>query len=292
MNTPHVLGRANMAGVLSNLEFILQLILFTKMFSQKQPGELISLAQGLGVDGFDLCVRTNHLVNPSNVATALPQLASELRSSGLDVPMLTGDADLLLPDHPIGQLILAAMDEADVRMLKIGYFHFNPASNDYTANMDRARRAYDGWQKLAHKYRVKICHHTHSGQIIGSNGSGASCLMAGLDPSLVGVKIDPAHLVLEGEDFLAAFSMVRDYVCIVSLKDALVTRGEKNGHGCTIGQTVEAGQGMVDWTDVGQCLAENGFDGPMSIHCEFKGVDDFDGAVKREVAFFRRWLER
>ena len=262
------------------------------MFGQKSPQELAALAQQLGVDGFDLCVRTNHPVNPGNVTTALGQYVNELRRRGLDVPMLTGDGDLLEPDHPTAEPILAAMDEANVRLLKIGYFQFDPVHDDYAVVLERARRSYDGWQQLAGRYRVKICHHTHSGRIIGSNGAAAARLMDGLDPALVGVKIDPAHLVMEGEDFTAAYAMVRQYVCIVSLKDALVTRGETNGHGCATGKTVEAGRGMVHWTDVHQCLAANSFDGPMSIHCEFKGVDDFDGAVEREAAFFRRWLQR
>ena len=71
-------------------------------------------------------------------------------------------------------------------------------------------------------------------------------------------------------------------------------RGEKNGHGTKIARTVVAGAGMVDWTAVAAELDRIGFEGPLSIHCEFEAPagEEFVPTAQREAAFFRRLLGR
>jgi sugar phosphate isomerase/epimerase len=84
--------------------------------------------------------------------------------------------------------------------------------------------------------------------------------------------------------------MVGGYLSIVAVKDVLLTRIEKNGHGAIERQWLEAGQGVVDWTAVAEVLAARGFDGPISVHCEFETTpEERDAAIKREVSFFRRF---
>lgn len=52
--------------------------------------------------------------------------------------MLTGDSKLLFPDDT-AKLILAAMDKADVRLIKLGYFMFDPLKQNYWQEVDRIR---------------------------------------------------------------------------------------------------------------------------------------------------------
>ncbi len=268
----------------------MQLILFSKMFADRGPAALVSLAQSLGVDGYDLCVRPGHPVETADVGAALPRVVGQLRAEDVAVPMVTCEGDLVSPEHPSAEPIVAAMDKADVRLMKLGYFQFDPAKDRFAAVLDNARRALGGWEKLGRKYDVKICHHTHC-DMLGSTAAGALLLVNGLEPKYIGVKVDPRHLAVEGEPFAAAAAMVRDYLSIVSLKDAGMAKGKRDGHGCKVHSTVEAGQGWVDWTVVRQTLVDVGFDGPMSIHCEFElDAGGFDDAVAREVKFFRQWL--
>ena len=49
---------------------------------------------------------------------------------------------------------------------------------------------------------------------------------------------------------------------------------------------------MIDWTTVFGNLRRIGFEGPVSVHCEFEVPRTaFLQAVKREIAFFKRVWE-
>jgi len=105
-----------------------KLILFSKFFKEKSVGQLIALADELGLDGFDLCVRPGYPINPDNAFDELPKAVRKFRSAGLDILMVTGNFDLLLPDHPTAEPIVEAMGRADVRLLKLGYFTVDPVT--------------------------------------------------------------------------------------------------------------------------------------------------------------------
>ena len=119
----------------------MRLIVFSKMLKQKSVAELIDLAQRHGYDGYDLAVRPGHPVNPDNAAAALPQAQAQMARAGLRIGMVTGNFDLLTADHPLAEPLLAAMDSADVRLLKLGYFKFEPGNDGLLgAGGERAAR--------------------------------------------------------------------------------------------------------------------------------------------------------
>ena len=107
----------------------MKLIVFSKMLQEKSVAELIELAQRHGYDGYDLAVRPGHPVNPDNAAAALPQAQAQMEQAGLQIGMVTGNFDLLTADHPLAEPLLAAMDSANVRLLKLGYFRFRAADD-------------------------------------------------------------------------------------------------------------------------------------------------------------------
>ena len=270
----------------------MKLIVFSKMFREHTVPQLADLAHAHRFDGYDLAVRPGYPVNPDNVSTALPAAARLMAGEGLSIPMVTGNFDLLTPEHPTAEPILAAMDKADVRLIKLGYFRYVPHETDYWQLAGDIRRALEGWQALGSKYGVKICYHTHSGDFMGLNGAALMHLLRGFDPRFIGAYIDAGHLVANGEDFPLGLAMVIDYLSIVAVKDVLILRGEGNGHGTELRRWVPAGEGMVDWTTVFAELRHVAFDGPVSIHCEFEVPEDgFARAFAREVAFFRRMVE-
>lgn len=270
----------------------MKLIMFSKMLKDRDTAGLIAWAQEAGLDGYDLCVRPGYVVNPDNAATALPEVVGAFREAGLDIPMVTANFDLLGPDHPTAEPILQAMDTADVRLLKLGYFKFDPAKQDYWAEVDRIRHVFAAWERLVWKYRVKICYHTHSNRCMGLNAGMLAHLIEGFEPACIGAYLDAGHLLAEGEEYAVAVAILRRYLSIVAVKDFLITRGEKNGHGTKQRSVVPAGAGMADWSAFFEVLAQVGFDGPVSVHCEFKVPEggDFEQMVKDEVAFFRQFV--
>ena len=268
----------------------MKLIVFSKMLQEKSIAELVELAQKHGYDGYDLAVRPGHPVNPDNAATALPQAQTQMKQAGLQIGMVTGNFDLLTADHPLAEPLLAAMDSADVRLLKLGYFRFEPQTMDYWEQVDDVRRAFSAWERLASIYNVKICYHTHSHYCMGLNAAALMHLLRDFDPAYLGAYLDPGHFAVDGEPFDFGLAMAREHLSILSVKDVLVQRVEKNGHGAAKALWVAAGEGIVDWTAVFGELRRIEYDGFLSIHCEYDIDDDedwFDTFV-REVAFFRK----
>lgn len=267
----------------------MKLIAFSKHFKEKSPQQLIDIAHQVKLDGWDLCVRPGYPVCPDNAGTELPAVARQMAAQGLEVCMVTGNFDLVTIDHPTTKPILTAMDRADIRFLKLGYFGFDPLKQDYWKEVERIRYALDGWQQLARQYNVRVCYHTHSERCMGLNGAALAHLVRGFDPKYIGAYIDPAHLVVEGEEFSVGLAMVREYLSLVALKDVLLTREEKDGHGKMKLNWLAAPGGMVDWTTVFGELVRVGYDGPISIHCEFAQPTDpqFMEKVSGEIAFFR-----
>lgn len=272
----------------------MKLILFSKMWQDASLDELVRMGHDWNLDGFDLCVRPGHPVNPGNVATALPAAARRLRDEGLDVPMVTGNFDLLEPEHPAAEPILAAMDRAGIRLLKLGYFTFDPRTLDYPAELRRVRGILKRWETLGRRHGVKICNHTHSRRCMGLNGAAMAAMLDGLDPAVMGAYLDPGHLLCEGEELDTAMAMVRRHLSLVAVKDVLLERVERNGHGSVRPKWLPAGQGMVDWTNFfGLLREEHAYDGPVSVHCEFETPPGRrDTAAREEIAFFRRFVPR
>jgi sugar phosphate isomerase/epimerase len=266
----------------------MKLIVFTKLFKEKSIQELVSLANETGLDGFDLCLRKGYAVSPENARTQLKEMVRVLEKEDLSIPMATGEGHLLLPDAPEVEPLLAALDSANVRLLNLGYFRFNPHTMDYWKEVDRIRSAFEGWQMLSRRYHVKICYHTHSHLCMGVNCAALMHLLRGFDPACIGAYIDPGHMAVEGEDFSFGTSMVREYLSIVAVKDVLRTRREWHTHGASRVKFVPAGQGMLDWTAIFAELRRINFQGPISVHCEFHvPQEEFERQAMQEVRFFR-----
>lgn len=268
----------------------MKLILFSKFFGDKSIEELIKLAHDFDFAGYDLCVRPGYPINPDNASEKLSAAVKLLNTEGVSIPMVTGNFDLLYPDHPTAEPILAAMDKADVRLIKLGYYPFDPEKQDYWQEVDKIRKGFEGWQQLGRKYNIKICYHTHCG-CMGMNCAALAHLVNGFDPERIGAYIDPCHMVIEGEEFRLGAAMIKKYLSIVALKDVLLIREEINGHGKSKHLFPIAGEGMVNWTAVFSELKRIGYDGPLSVHCEFEVPQErFADMVKREIAFFRPFV--
>ncbi len=270
----------------------MKVIVFSKMLSEKSIGELIELGHSHDLDGYDLCIRPGHPVTPENVRDTLVPAVRALNDAGLCVPMATADITLTSPDDPTAEPILAALDTANVRLLKLGYTFFDPVRQRYWDEVDRIRRDNERWAILAQRYDVKVCYHTHNERVIGLNAAALCHLINGFDPQYIGAYLDPTHLILEGEEFAFGLAMIQDYLSIVAGKDVLKVRVDKADHGAYSYHGVPAGKGMVDWTAVFADLKRIGYDGPLSVHCEWHdaGTQFFD-ILRREIAFFKRHRE-
>ena len=255
----------------------MKVVYFTKSFKSSDVADLIRKGHAIGVEGYDLAVRPGYAVSPETV-DRLPAAVKELRANGIDVPMITAPTDLVLPGDERAEPMLRATAEAGVPLFKLGYFRFDPGQ-DYWAAVDEARRALAGWEALAARYGVTVCYHTHSGNHMGLNASALAHLIRGFDPERIGGYLDPGHLLVSGEPFHYAASIVGEQLKAVGAKDRdWATR-----------RWVPAGQGDVDWDHVFDTLKEIGFAGPVSVHAEYHLATDEEhfASLPAEIAFFK-----
>lgn len=272
---------------------VMKLIVFSKMFKEKSIKELIQIALENQFDGYDLCVRDEYQVNPDNAGSELGKVVEMMRKENLDIPMITSPGDLLFPDKDYVKPLLKAMADNDVKFIKLGYFRIDPETQDYWKEVEKTRQAFSQWEKLAKEYQVKICYHTHSNRCLGLNCAAMLHMIDGFDPECIGAYVDAGHLSKEGAEFAFELAMIKKYLSIIAVKDMSFTREEINGHGKKVFRCVRAGLGIVDWTAVANDLKRIGFNGPVSIHCEFQDAkDDFMAAFKREVKFFRELFNK
>lgn len=272
----------------------MKLVLFSKALKDKDIPGLIEIAHALGLEGYDLAVREGYVVNPDNVREMLPVLRKEFAREGLCVPMVTAPWDLVSPACPLAETLLSALNDNDIRLLKPGYVLCDPRKGEsYWRKVGELRGNLEGWARLAEKYGVKVCYHTHSDFYLGLNCAALMHLLQGLDPAFLGAYIDPGHMTIHGEPYALGIDMVREYLSIVGLKDVLLQRSDHGEEGGRVEKFVPAGEGMVRWSEVFAELTRIGFTGPLSVHAEYETntPEEFQAKLQREVEYFRRKRE-
>jgi len=266
-----------------------QLIVFSKLLKDRSIPELIDLAHSHGFDGYDLCVRPGYPVSPEDAALTLPVAVRQMAAAGLTVLLVTGPTGLTDPRQPGTEDMLAALADAGVPRLKLGYFRYNPL-RPYWDQVDDARRCLENWEVLGRIYGVQLCYHTHSGNLLGLNAAALMHLLRDRDPAYIGAYLDPGHFAINGEPFPLGLSMVKGYLSVLSLKDVVVERVQADGYGKGEVRWMAAGDGVVDWKEVFAQLRAADFEGPASIHCEYEvPADQWMETFAREIAFFKRW---
>lgn len=275
----------------------MKMLYYSKFDHELSVEELGEKVRKMGFDGIDLTVRPGHPVNPENVGEALPRAQRIWNSQGIEVTVVATNFDFLNPEAPEAKRLYAAQSEAGVKWVKIGYWKYK-RGQDYWEEVDKIRRVLEGFEKLGRKYGVKTCYHTHSGSLYGSNCADLMHLIKGFDPNYIGAFIDTGHLILDGEDYGIGLAMVKDYLSLVALKDAVYMKGEQDGEFVDRPEFVKLGGGLVPWKKFFTLLLDTGYNGPLSIHDEyFEGMGGVEKRareewVREDLEFVRGVLEK
>jgi len=268
----------------------MDLIFFTKQLKGMDVEATGREVKAMGFDGLDVAVRPGYCVEPDNVALALPKAVSDWAGMGLSVPMITTPGDFTDPAEPVAEKVVATCAEAGIHEIKLGYWHYKEAG--YWAQVDVIRAALDGFARLAEKHGVRCAVHTHSGNNYGLNAAAAMHLVKGLDPQFVGVYLDPGHLSVNGEPIRIAVDMVKDYLCLVAMKDFVYVSKEEEGRVKWTRTLAPLRKGLVDWPETLAALAEVGYDGPLSFHSEYHNVsaDELRALTRDDLGYIQGLL--
>jgi sugar phosphate isomerase/epimerase len=246
---------------------------------------LAGFCKEVGLDGIDLAVRPGNPVHPGNVAAALPAAVKLFAGEGLVVGLVSAPTDLTDAKSKTARDLFAACGKAGVPALKIGYFLYRRPFDDA---LKQARARLKAFAKLAADTGVRVCYHTHSGNMLGNNAAGLRLLLADLDAHHAGAFFDTGHTAVSGGPARMELDIVRPWLSLVAIKDMAWEKG-KPGWSYRV---VPAGTGIVRWDEVGRGLKECKFNGTVSLHGEYDAKDmaERKKLAKEELALLKKRL--
>jgi sugar phosphate isomerase/epimerase len=267
-------------------------VLFTKAFRDWSPAELSEVALELGAAGFDLAVREGHWVSPENVRRTLPKAVEAFEAEGLLVGLVTTETRLTSAHDPTARQIWRACADQGIRNIKLGYWRW-ARERPYWLTVKSVREDLQGFEALAREFGVRALVHTHSGGNLGSNCSSLMDLIEGCDAEFIGAYVDPAHLSLGGEPLPVGLDIVRPWLAMVAVKNA--RRLPSRERNTTVWNTdwCLLNEGFVDWRVAVRELETAGYDGFLSLHGEYSGVDEPEQVRRRlaeDAAYLREAL--
>jgi sugar phosphate isomerase/epimerase len=249
-----------------------QFIMFTKMLGEYPVPKVAEIVAGLGFSGVDLTVRPGGHVLPENVERDLPSAVKAFQEAGLSVPMIT--TSITNAAEPHAEAVFATAAECGIKKLKLGYWTYTTFGALRTL-IEEMRKQLTGLAALGSKYGVLPAVHTHSGDYLSANPATLYDVLRSFDPQEMGAYIDPGHMAAEGgiSCWRQGIDLLQEYISMVAVKSFgwFKSVDENTGEASWHAKLVPLKDGIVPWREVFQLLKRIGFDGPVSVHSEYKG---------------------
>jgi len=235
---------------------------FSKHLQFLDYGTLAKTCREIGLDGVDLTVREKGHVLPRNVAKDLPAAVQAIRGEGLEVPMIT--TRLRSAKDPIARPILEAASQLGIRYFRVGGQQYD-ASGDILPQLDAFTEEMRGLAQLAAEYGMTAGYHNHSGMFnVGAPLWDLYRMFETVASPHLGANFDIGHATVEGAfgDWQITTRLMAPYVKMMAVKD-FVWKNAKP-------QWVPLGQGVVQTPRFLTIMRRAGFQGPISMHFEYK----------------------
>jgi sugar phosphate isomerase/epimerase len=246
------------------------LVMFSKMLGEFPVVEAARRIKALGFEGVDLTVRPGGHVLPERVAQDLPEALKAIRGEGLSIPMITTAITRTADAH--AEAILATAASLGIRRAKLGYW--NAPKGGLANAIDRARRELDGLERLAESSHLTLGVHNHSGPgYVNCEPMTIWALIRDRNPEHVAAYFDPGHAAVEGGSggWRQALELLGPRIRLVAVKDFAWTTEPGRPKAVWKDRQVPLKEGLVPWPEFFTSLAALRYDGPVSLHSEYKG---------------------
>lgn len=235
---------------------------FSKHLQFLEYKALAKTCGAIGLDGVDLTVREKGHVTPENVARDLPAAVEAIRAEGLDVPMIT----TALNDgaDPSARPILEAASKLGIRYFRIGGLRYD-ASGEILPQIAKYTEQLRGLAALAGEFGMTAGYHNHSGLLnFGAPVWDLLRVFESVNSPHLGSNFDPGHATVEGGfgDWQITARVMAPHVKMMAVKD-FVWEGDTP-------KWVPLGTGVVQTAAVLEIMRKAGFQGPISLHFEYK----------------------
>ncbi len=261
-----------------------QLIVFSKPLPSLGYDELASTIKSIGFDGVDLTCRSKGHVLPENVERDLPKAHAAFAAQGLAIGMIT--TELTSAKDPAARPILSTAAKLKIPYFKLGYYRYSPAI-DPEVSIAQVKEDVRGLAELAKEYGIQAGYHNHSGADVGTAVWDIREILKGLDPKWVGYYFDGGHATVEGGNYGWQLSarLALKQLKMVAAKDF---HWEHSG-GRWRDTWGPLGTGMVQWPKLLKLLAAAHYQGPITLHVEYKTPDPV-AAISRDAETLKNWV--
>lgn len=275
-----------------------QICIFSKHLHWLDFKGVGEFAKQIGFDGVDLTVRKRGHVPPEKVEELLPIAVQEIKSSGVDVPMMA--TDINDADDPLTEKVLKTASACGIKYYRMAYYRYDPKL-EVIENLSIFRRKAEKLSEMNAKYNIHGAYQNHAGDYVGASIWDLWHLLSGLDSRFIGSQFDPRHAVVEGgKSWPVDMKLIRKFISCTVMKDFVWEKKDKWEV-----KNVPLGEGMVDFEQFFSLYKKFGLSGPLSLHIEysmFPGKEEQFSIneknemaakiMKRELAFLKQQFEK
>jgi sugar phosphate isomerase/epimerase len=276
----------------------MELVMFSKMLGEFPVAEAARRIKGLGFAGVDLTVRPGGHVLPERVAKDLPEAVKVIQGAGLSVPMIT--TAITRASDPHAEAILASAAALGIRRAKLGYW--NAPKGGLAQAIDRARHELDGLERLAESSHLTLGLHNHSGPgYVNCQPMTIWTLIRDRNPAHVAAYFDAGHAAVEGGSggWRQGLELLGPRIRMVAVKDFAWTSEPGRPKVVWKDRQVPLANGIVPWPEFFASLNSLHYDGPVSLHSEYKGshswrdlsTDELIAQTAEDLAFVKRLVK-
>jgi L-ribulose-5-phosphate 3-epimerase len=262
------------------------LCVFSRNLARVPYAQLGDIAGQIGFEGVDLTVMIGGHVDPRVTNVDLVRAFESIRSSNLEVPMITTSITSVADNTCYPVLYLSG--HSQVPLFRLGLWPYNDAI-DIRLRLAQVQRDLLQVLSLAQRSEISALFPNRAGGYVGQSTWDAQTVIENTDPRLVGHMFDPAEATMEGGlgGWEAALRVALPRLRAVSLQDFYWAKDGAQW----IAQKCPLGEGMVDWAKFFGILAAARFTGPVSIAVEY-GPKDQPGAMAKDLEFARKHVQQ
>lgn len=260
---------------------------FSKHLQFLDYKQLAATCKALGLDGVDLTVREGGHVLPENLDRDLPAAVEAIRAEGLEVPMIT--TRLKSGDDAGAREIFEAAAKLGIRYVRIGGHKYN-ALGEIPPQIEGFTAEVRALTQLAESFDLTLGYHNHSGLMnFGAPVWDLERMYAAIGSKHLGSNFDLGHAMVEGGfgDWQITSRLMAPLTKMMAVKDFVW--GERSTP-----RWVPLGEGVVPFVEMLRIFQRAGFQGPISMHFEYRipSDDAMIEEVRKAALTLRDFIEK
>jgi sugar phosphate isomerase/epimerase len=243
------------------------------VFSKYLAGEPLDVVGrrlvAAGIGAIDLTVRPGGIVEPARAADELPQAIEALRRGGCRVGMITTG----ICSVEDGETVLRTAAQCGITHYKLGYWPYREFGTLAKLRAEVIARLKP-LAALGAELKITAGFHNHSDTFFGGQLADVAHVLDAVDSPLVGAYLDPCHAVIEGgsRGWQMGLELIIDRVVMLAVKDFrwLDNKSAYAGGRRHSVVVTPLASGNTPWPAVIKILKARRFDGPISLHSEYR----------------------